>query len=247
MCQSMAQAFAEALGAILHNCDGVDAALGAVIALQALELEPQCYLAGFIRRVTPSSTSLICLSYKFMRRLAQEDRRAQKRVAAADAIDTTAGHRRSSGPLRVEDAYFIAARTSLATSSMSSAFSAGNGRFMSSSSSTVLPPTETTKAPLRGFSLFTSTVTPGRALASRFALVLNAPQLLQASTDTTPPLDDLEVALALAAVGFLAGALALVFFAMAALAMDLHASQRAGDRLKAEPAASSAKNWESTH
>ena len=80
-------------------------------------------------------------------------------------------------PLRVEDAYFIAARTSFATSSMSSAFSAGNGRFISSSSSTVLPPTVTTNAPLRGLSLFTSTVTPGKALASRFALVLNAPQL----------------------------------------------------------------------
>ena len=60
---------------------------------------------------------------------------------------------------------------------MSSAFSAGNGRFMSRSSSTVFPPTVTTKAPLRGFSLLTSTVTPGKALASRFALVLNAPQL----------------------------------------------------------------------
>ena len=80
-------------------------------------------------------------------------------------------------PLRVEDAYFIAARTSFATSSMSSAFSAGNGRFMSSSSSTVFPPTVTTNAPLRGFSLLTSTVTPGRAFASLFALVLNAPQL----------------------------------------------------------------------
>ena len=131
---------------------------------------------------------------------------------------------------------------------MSSAFSAGNGRFMSRSSSTVFPPTVTTKAPLRGFSLFTETVTPGKAFASRFARVLNAPQLLQASTDTTPPaLDALDVALGLAAVGFLAGALALVFLTMAALAMDLHASQRAGDRLKAEPAASSAKNWESTH
>ena len=80
-------------------------------------------------------------------------------------------------PLRVEDAYFIAARTSFATSSMSSALRAGKGRFMSSSSSTVFPPTVTTKAPLRGFSLFTSTVTPGKALASRFARVLNAPQL----------------------------------------------------------------------
>ena len=80
-------------------------------------------------------------------------------------------------PLRVEDAYFIAARTSFATSSMSSALRAGKGRFMSSSSSTVFPPTVTTKAPLRGFSLFTSTVKPGRAFASRFARVLNAPQL----------------------------------------------------------------------
>ena len=123
-------------------------------------------------------------------------------------------------------AYFIAARTSLATSSMSSAFSAGKGRFMSRSSSTVFPPTVTTKAPFRGLSLLTSTVMPGRALASRFARVLNAPQLLQASTSTTAP-DDLDVALALAAVGFLAGALALVFFAMACVAVDWHASPRA--------------------
>ena len=128
----------------------------------------------------------------------------------------------------------------MATSSMSSAFSAGNGRFMSRSSSTVLPPTVTTKAPFLGFSLFTSTVTPGRAFASLFALVLNAPQLLQASTDTTPPPDALEVALGLAAVGFLAGALDFVFFAMAALAMDLPRLSEPGDRLKAEPATSSA-------
>ena len=74
-------------------------------------------------------------------------------------------------------------------------------------------------------------------MASRFALVLNAPQLLQASTDTTAPEEPALGFLALAADGFLAGALALVFFAMAALAMNLHASQRAGDRLKAEPAA----------
>ena len=140
-------------------------------------------------------------------------------------------------PLRVEDAYFIAARTSFATSSMSSALRAGKGRFMSSSSSTVFPPTVTTKAPLRGFSLFTSTVTPGKALASRFARVLNAPQLLQASTSTTaPPLDDLEVALGLAAVGFLAGALALVFFAMARVAMDLLANPSLWRPMKAEPA-----------
>ena len=112
----------------------------------------------------------------------------------------------------------------MATSSISRAFRAGKGRFMSSSSSTVLPPTVTTKAPLRGFSLFTSTVIPGKALASRFARVLNAPQLLQASTSTTAPPDALVVALALAAVAFLAGALALVFFAMACVAMDLHAS-----------------------
>ena len=118
-------------------------------------------------------------------------------------------------PLRVEDAYFIAARTSFATSSMSSAFSAGNGRFMSSSSSTVLPPTVTTKAPLRGFSLLTATVTPGKALASRFALVLNAPQLLQASTSTTAPEEPALGFLALAADGFLAGAFDFVFLAMA--------------------------------
>ena len=116
-------------------------------------------------------------------------------------------------------AYFIAARTSFATSSMSSAFSAGNGRFMSSSSSTVLPPTVTTKAPLRGFSLLTSTVTPGKALASRFALVLNAPQLLQASTSTTEPEEPALGFFAFAADGFLAGALALVFFAITLLSM----------------------------
>jgi len=69
---------------------------------------------------------------------------------------------------------------------------------------------------------------------------LNAPQLLQASTDTTPPPDALEVALGLAAVGFLAGALDFVFFAMAALAMDLPRLSEPGDRLKAEPATSSA-------
>ena len=100
---------------------------------------------------------------------------------------------------------------------MSSAFSAGNGRFMSSSSSTVLPPTVTTKAPLRGLSLLTSTVTPGKAFASRFARVLNAPQLLQASTDTTAP-EELELGfLALAADGFLAGAFDFVFLAIAPL------------------------------
>ena len=118
-------------------------------------------------------------------------------------------------PPRVEDAYFIAARTSFATSSMSSALSAGNGRFMSSSSSTVLPPTVTTKAPLRGFSLFTSTVTPGKAFASRFARVLNAPQLLQASTSTTAPEEPALGFLALAADGFLAGAFDFVFLAIA--------------------------------
>ena len=119
--------------------------------------------------------------------------------------------------MRVEDAYFIAARTSFATSSMSSAFSAGNGRFMSSSSSTVLPPTVTTNAPLRGFSLLTSTVAPGKALASLFALVLNAPQLLQASTSTTPP-EELELGFfAFAADGFFAGAFAFVFLAIARL------------------------------
>ena len=107
----------------------------------------------------------------------------------------------------------------MATSSMSNAFSAGNGRFMSSSSSTVLPPTVTTKAPFLGFSLLTSTVTPGRALASRFARVLNAPQLLQASTSTTEPEEPALGFFAFAADGFLAGALALVFFAITLLSM----------------------------
>ena len=86
---------------------------------------------------------------------------------------------------------------------------------MSSSSSTVLPPTVTTKAPLRGFSLFTVTVTPGKALASRFARVLNAPQLLQASTSTTEPEEPALGFLALAADGFLAGAFDFVFLAIA--------------------------------
>ena len=136
-------------------------------------------------------------------------------------------------PPRVEDAYFIAARTSFATSSMSSALSAGNGRFMSSSSSTVLPPTVTTKAPLRGLSLLTSTVTPGKALASRFARVLNAPQLLQASTDTTEPEELALGFFALAADGFLAGALALVFFAITLLLMGFaRVSAASGSHLK---------------
>ena len=170
------------------------------------------------RRHSSSTNSYYALSYKYIRgvyaREPEEHKKGSRpptRLRRRPVMDAPLI------PLRVEDAYFIAARTSFATSSMSSAFSAGNGRFMSSSSSTVLPPTETTKAPLRGFSLFTSTVTPGRALASRFALVLNAPQLLQASTDTTPPPDALEVALGLAAVGFLAGALALVFLAITLL------------------------------
>ena len=143
----------------------------------------------------------------------------KKRVAAADTIDRRPVISAPSFPVRVEDAYFIAARTSFATSSMSSAFSAGNGRFMSRSSSTVLPPTVTTNAPFLGFSLFTSTVTPGRALASRFARVLNAPQLLQASTSTTEPEEPALGFLAFEADGFLAGALALVFFAITLLSM----------------------------
>ena len=172
------------------------------------------------RDIAPSSTSFVMFKLQIYeaptRRRTEEHKKGSRpptRLIRRPVMDAPLI------PLRVEDAYFIAARTSFATSSMSSAFSAGNGRFMSSSSSTVLPPTVTTKAPLRGFSLFTSTVTPGKALASRFALVLNAPQLLQASTSTTaPPLDDL-VALALAADGFLAGALALAFFAITLLSM----------------------------
>ena len=61
-------------------------------------------------------------------------------------------------------------------------------------------------------------------MASRFARVLNAPQLLQASTSTTEPEELALGFFALAAVGFLAGALDFVFFAMARVAMDLHAS-----------------------
>jgi len=56
-------------------------------------------------------------------------------------------------------------------------------------------------------------------LASRFALVLNAPQLLQASTSTTEPEELALGFFALAADGFLAGALALVFFAITLLSM----------------------------
>jgi len=62
-------------------------------------------------------------------------------------------------------------------------------------------------------------VTPGKALASRFARVLNAPQLLQASTDTTEPEELALGFFAFAADGFLAGALALVFFAITLLLM----------------------------
>jgi len=74
---------------------------------------------------------------------------------------------------------------------------------------------------LRGFSLLTVTVTPGRAFASLFALVLNAPQLLQASTSTTEPEELALGFLAFAADGFLAGALALVFFAITLLSMGV--------------------------
>ena len=145
----------------------------------------------------------------------------EEQGSRSPTISSVAGHRRSAAPgaRRLEALYFIAARTSFATSSMSSAFSAGNGRFMSRSSSTVLPPTVTTNAPFLGFSLFTSTVTPGRALASRFARVLNAPQLLQASTSTTEPEEPALGFLAFEADGFLAGALALVFFAITLLSM----------------------------
>jgi hypothetical protein len=52
-------------------------------------------------------------------------------------------------------------------------------------------------------------------LASLFALVLNAPQLLQASTDTTEPEEPALGFLALAADGFLAGAFDFVFLAIA--------------------------------
>ena len=50
-----------------------------------------------------------------------------------------------------------------------------------------------------------------QALASRFARVLNAPQLLQASTSTTEPEELALGFFAFAADGFLAGALALGF------------------------------------
>ena len=85
-------------------------------------------------------------------------------VAAADTrVPSAAGHARRRAAVytvRVSGAYFFlpsASRVSCATWSMSSALSAGKGRFMSRSSRTVTSPTETTNAPLRGFSALTTT------------------------------------------------------------------------------------------
>ena len=75
--------------------------------------------------------------------------------------------------------------TSAATSSMSSALSLPNGRGMSSNERAVSPFTVTSKQPLRGFSSLTTTLAPGKpaltSASSLVALVLNAPQDLQAS------------------------------------------------------------------
>ena len=91
--------------------------------------------------------------------------------------------------------------TSLATSSISSAFSLVNGRGISSSDSTALSPTRTSKHPLRGFSGLTVIEAEGKSClikpSSLVARVLNACQDLQASMITS---------LLLAATAFFAGA-----------------------------------------
>ena len=79
-----------------------------------------------------------------------------------------------------------AATIVLPTSSMSRAFRAGNGRFMSKSErSGSWPSTRTSKHPFRGFSGLIATLTEGAAAfpaaSTLDALVLNAPQLLHAS------------------------------------------------------------------
>eukprot|EP00628_Pelagophyceae_sp_CCMP2097_P031056 CAMPEP_0184203308 /NCGR_PEP_ID=MMETSP0976-20121227/8990_1 /TAXON_ID=483370 /ORGANISM="non described non described, Strain CCMP2097" /LENGTH=275 /DNA_ID=CAMNT_0026507863 /DNA_START=27 /DNA_END=852 /DNA_ORIENTATION=+ len=85
-----------------------------------------------------------------------------------------------------------AASVSAATWSMSRALSAVNGLFMSTRSTILASPTETTKAPLRGLSALTETVAlPFSAATSFAARVLNAPQDLHASIWTAgrPPSD----------------------------------------------------------
>ena len=100
--------------------------------------------------------------------------------------------------------------TSAATSSMSSALSLPNGRGMSSNERAVSPFTVTSKQPLRGFSSLTTTLAPGKpaltSASSLVALVLNAPQDLQASilTKASPLAAFLGGAAFFAAAGFFA-------------------------------------------
>lgn len=72
------------------------------------------------------------------------------------------------------------------TCSISSALSAGNGRFSPRNSSTTFPLTVTTKLPFAGFSGFTSTqALPPRASEIFKARVLNAFHCLHASITTS--------------------------------------------------------------
>ena len=93
---------------------------------------------------------------------------------------------------------------------MSSALSLPNGRGMSSNERAVSPFTVTSKQPLRGFSSLTTTLAPGKpaltSASSLVALVLNAPQDLQASilTKASPLAAFLGGAAFFAAAGFFA-------------------------------------------
>jgi len=102
---------------------------------------------------------------------------------------------------------------------MSSALSFANGRGMSVSDRTAEPLTLTSKQPLRGFSSLTLTTAPGKPALTRasslVARVLNAPQLLHASIETTaPPEDAAGTFLADAAVTSLVGAALVLFLAI---------------------------------
>ena len=82
-----------------------------------------------------------------------------------------------------------ASTTCSTTRSMSRALRAGNGRLKPRRSTTARPFTATTKFPLAGLSLLTSTTAFGRrwrrAASILAALVLNAPHDLHASIDTS--------------------------------------------------------------
>lgn len=114
--------------------------------------------------------------------------------------------------------YLQAFTTSAATSSMSRALSFVNGLGMSRSESATSPLTETSKQPLRGFSSLILTCTPGMPAFTRassfVALVLNAPQDLQASILTTVSFEVGAFFVAFALVSLAAEASALRFGAM---------------------------------